>query len=57
MPVRACERVTKRFGALSDVDQPSFAADGYESLGFLAPNWQAKATSLGKRIALKCGAF
>ena len=36
MPVRACERVTKRFGALSDVDQPSFAADGYESLGFLA---------------------
>jgi ABC-type branched-subunit amino acid transport system ATPase component len=42
VPVLAFERVTKRFGTLTAVDQLSFAAEADESLGFLGPNGAGK---------------
>jgi ABC-type uncharacterized transport system ATPase subunit len=47
VPVLAFERVTKRFGTLTAVDQLSFAAEADESLGFLGPNGVGKTTRLG----------
>src|SRR5215207_1630746 len=46
MPLLALDRVSKRFGGITAVDQVSFEVDRGQVVGFLGPNGAGKSTTM-----------